>query len=333
MNKREITSIVILIAVIGFGIFRFITREYTETKSRYMLDTILEISASSKQKNVGKKIESVYDYIATLEKKLNEYDENSLIFKINNSPETEFTIDEDFYRLLVISDSLFTLTNGGFDITIKPVFDLWHFDADTLAIPEDSQIKEKLSLVDFSKLRYSRDKLYKPQGMQITFGALAKGYILDQVKSFMLGIGLEKGFINCRSSISFWGASVPQLVYVQHPRKHDDYIASFRVKELSISTSGDYQQFYEYEGKRYHHILNAKTGYPVEDIHSLTVIHPSALWADALSTSLFVLPPELAANIVNKIRDCDAIIYYSINGSIVSLKTKGMAALDLDEKL
>jgi len=333
MNKREITSIVILIAVIGFGIFRFITREYTETKSRYMLDTILEISASSKQKNVGKKIESVYDYIATLEKKLNEYDENSLIFKINNSPETEFTIDEDFYRLLVISDSLFTLTNGGFDITIKPVFDLWHFDADTLAIPEDSQIKEKLSLVDFSKLRYSKDKLYKPQGMQITFGALAKGYILDQAKSFMLGIGLEKGFINCRSSISFWGASVPQLVYVQHPRKHDDYIASFRVKELSISTSGDYQQFYEYEGKRYHHILNAKTGYPVEDIHSLTVIHPSALWADALSTSLFVLPPELAANIVNKIRDCDAIIYYSINGSIVSLKTKGMAALDLDEKL
>lgn len=333
MTKKEIVSILILVCVIGYGLYRFITREYTETKSQYILDTIVLVSASSSQKNVGKQIDSVFTYIKKLEAKFNEYDSNSMIWQINNSDNEKHPMDADLFAMLVIADSLYQLSGAAFDITIKPVFDLWHFEADSLSVPDSLLIKETLNYVGFDKLTYDQDYLYMPKGMQITLGAIAKGYILDRAHEYMNSLALNKGFINCRSSITYFGSKLPQLVYIQHPRKLDDYIASFKLKNLSIATSGDYQQFFEQDGQRYHHILSPFTGYPVKNVYSVTVIHPSAAWADGLSTALFVMPPNSAAEVVNAIDFCDAIIYFDQEDTIVSLKTNGMKNYDLAEKL
>ncbi len=333
MTKRELLSVLILASVVLFGLYRYVNREYTEFKSQYIMDTIVEISASSKHKTVGREIDSVFAYIREMDAKLNEYDPNSLISIINNSDEENFPMDADIYAMLVIADSLYRFSQGGFDISIKPLFDIWHFNADSVAVPNSELIDEQMKKVGFDMIRFDKDTLYKPHGMQITFGAIAKGYIIDKAREYMLSIGLDKGYINSRSSISFFGMKIPQVVYVQHPRKMDDFIASFRLKNLAVSTSGDYQQYFELDGVRYHHILNPKTGFPVENMHSVTVIHESSAWADGLSTALFLMDPNAIADHINQMPSCDAIIYYNQDGTIVSLKTNGMKDMNLSEKL
>lgn len=168
--------------------------------------------------------------------------------------------------------------------------------------------------------------------MQMSFGAIAKGYILDQAKEYMQSLGLEKGVIDCRSSMIFYGGKLPQMVYIQHPRKgNEDFVASFRVKDMALSTSGDYQQYFDLDGIRYHHILNPNTGYPVENVYSVTVVHPSAAWADGLSTALFLMNPISAIEKLLTIEGSDAVIYYNQNGETVSLKTQGMKRYNLNE--
>jgi len=321
----------ILILVVGFGAYKYLTREYSLTKSKYLLDTIIEIHAASTTKNFGQKIDSVFVFIQNMETKFNEYDSLSVIWKMNNSDQTEFQISADIYDLLVIADSLHRMTEGAFDITIKPIIDLWDFNAMEPAVPDSLEIMRKLELVGFDRLTFTKDRLLKPKGFQITFGAIAKGYILDQAQRYMRSIGIEKGYINCRSSMSFFGEKHPRIVHIQHPRDATAIIASFSIMGMAVGTSGDYNQYFEIGDKRYHHIIDARTGYPVTNIFSVSVIHPQAVWADGLSTALFLTEPDHAIELIRTIPDCEAIIYHQVNGTIVSLKSSGMAKYNMHE--
>lgn len=333
MNRKEVFSLIILIVVVSFGAYQYFTREYTEIRSRYILDTIVEISATSKSKNVSSEIEKTFQLIQDLETKLNEYSSDSMIAQINSSSEEYFDMDPDLYELLVIADSLWQMTAGSFDPTIKPVWDLWGFGAEQPAIPDSLLIKTELENVNFSRIVYDKKQLYKPQGMQITFGALAKGYILDKALNYMKQRGLLRGFVNSRSSMTFFGYKFSPLVYIQHPRKDDDSIASFKVNNLSIGTSGDYQQFFEEDGQRYHHILDAHTGLPVQNIFSVTVVSEKAAWADGLSTALFTMDPQEALELVRTMPNTNTVIYYLQDDAIFSLKTEGMKSLNFNENL
>ncbi len=332
MNRKEIISLIILLAVIGYGAVNYYTRSFTEVKSKYLMDTNVEISATSKNKHIGNQIDSVFTYIINLEAKLNEYKLDSWVSRVNESEAWYHPMDPDVYEILCIADSLYKMSGGSFDITVKPVWDLWGFNEEEPTPPDSLLIKEKLALVDFQKLKFDRKRLIKPAGMQITLGAIAKGYILDKARVYMAKMGIKSGYINCRSSMTFFGDPLPHLVYVQHPRRTDDSIASFRIKNQSVGTSGDYQQFYEVNGIRYHHIIDPRSGYPVQNVHAVTVLHTSAAWADGLSTALFLMPPETAIEKIKAVPESNAIIYYSKDGEIMSLKTAGMQELDLNEK-
>ncbi|MDD4687054.1 MAG: FAD:protein FMN transferase [Candidatus Cloacimonetes bacterium] len=333
MTRKEIISLLILILIVSYGAYKYINREFSEIRSKYILDTILEISATSKSKQVGSEIEAVLNYIKELEDKLNEFDDNSLIYRINNSEMEEFPMDDDLYSLLQLADSLWQLTQGSYDPTIKPVWDLWNFNSEYPVVPDSLVLKTTLEKVDFSKINYTKKKLYKPKEMQLTFGALTKGYILDKALSNMKSRGLYRGFINSRSSMAFYGFKIAPLVYIQHPRKPDDSIASFRINNLSVGTSGDYQQYFELQNKRYHHILNAHTGKPVDGVFSVTVVSDNTAFADGLSTALFTMNPDEALELVSKMPQTNCVIYCKQNDAIVSLKTAGIRMLEFSEKL
>ena len=342
MKRKEIISLVILILVIGYGAWQFYHRSFTQTKSKHLLDTVVSITATSKSKTVGNMIDSVFVYIESLQDKLNDFDPNSLLWQINHSEATSFTMDEDIYELLKLSDKLYKLSEGKFDPSIKPVLDLWGFGAnpadysDSLkaAVPDSLMLKQALHLVGFSKLAFDKNTLHKPAGMQLSFGAIAKGYILDKAAQKMKELGIVSGNIDCRSSMIFFGSKIPQLVYIQHPMlSRDDYIASFKILNSSVGTSGNYQQCFEQDGVLYHHIIDPHTGYPTRHIFSTTVITPSAALADGLSTAFFLMPPQKAIEVAKSMEDCELIIYYEHDGNTVSLKSMGMKQLDFNEKL
>lgn len=333
MTRKEIFSIIILIAVIAYGSYKYITREYTEVRSKYLMDTIVQVSASSKSKTVGSDIQAVFDFIQEMESKLDEFDPNSLISRINNSDEEQFEMDKDIYQLLVMAQKLYELTDGSFDATIKPVWDLWGFNLAEPQIPDSTELEESLQLVDFSKLSFDESTLYKPKGMQITFGAIAKGYIIDKAIELMHEREITRGFIDCRSSMRFFGYKLSPLIYVQHPRKEGGNIANLRANNLSIGTSGDYQQYFDIDDIRYHHIIDAKTGMPVPHIFSVTVVSPKAAWADGLATALFTIDPEHALELVKDFEETNFVIYYEKDNSIVSLKTENIKKLDFSESI
>jgi len=328
MKRKEIISLIILISVLAYGFYRYATRSYTAEKSQYLMDTIVKISATSKDKNVGQKIDKVFDYIRNLQDDLDEYKEGGWLWEVNNTDKYHYTMHPDAYKILLLADSLYRFSNGNFDITIKPVFDLWQFNSANPQLPDSLLIKKKLKLVGFDKIEFNENHLYKPQGMQFTFGALAKGYIIDRARDYMLTQDLYKGYIDCQSSMTFFGNSrLPEIVGIQHPRKMNDVIATLKVKNISLSTSGDYQQFFDLNGVRYHHILNAHTGYPGRNVYSVTVLNPSAFYSDGLSTCLFIMNPESAMDAIKRIPDTEAIIYYQKNNTITSLKSRGIKDL------
>jgi len=342
MTRKEIYSLLIVLVVFGYSAWQYTHSSFTETKSQHLMDTVVRITATARSKDVGAKIDSVFAFIDRLDTKLNDYNPRSWLYNLNNSDQVDFPMDPDVYQLLVIADSLYRMTDGNFDPTIKPVYDLWGFssqnavNADSLqrAVPDSTLLAQTLENVGFSKIKYNAKIIYRPRGVQLGFGAIAKGYILDKAKEYMQTLGIASGFIDCRSSMILFGDKIPQLVYIQHPRLSlTDHIASFKIKNLSVGTSGDYQQYFEKDGKRYHHILNPHTGYPIPNVYSSTVVHPSAAWADGLSTALFLMEPNKAIAAIKNIPDCNAIIYYEQEGSPVSLKSIGMKDLGLDEKI
>jgi thiamine biosynthesis lipoprotein len=333
MNRKEIVSLLILIFVVVYGLYRYLNRSYTIEKSQFLMDTIVKISATSKTKDVNSNIDKVFEYIRVLEQDLNEYKDGGWLWEVNNIDKPRYPMNSDAYNILIMADSLYRISNGMFDITIKPVFNLWKFDSEVPQLPNDKEIEINLKKVGFDRITYDKNYLYKPAGMQLTFGALAKGYIIDKAKEYMLSLNLTKGFIDCHSSMIFYGDNIlPEIVGIQHPRKMNEIIATLQLKNIAIGTSGDYQQYFEVNGKRYHHILNAKNGMPVDSAFSVTVLHPSAMVADGLSTLLFLMNPEKAIELIKQTPNAEAIIYYQKNGGIVSLKSQGIKALIFNEK-
>ena len=339
LTKKEIISLILLIVVVGYGAWNWINRSYSETKRDLdLLDTVVTISATSKSKDIGTQIDSVFAYIRTFEDIFDDYNPQSWVYKVNNSQGKRYPMNPDAYELLCVADSLYQLTDGAFDITIKPLYDLWGFSkineygADTLnlAPPDSMLIKETLKNIGFNRIRYNKQYIKIPQGMQITFGALAKGYALEKAREYMENHKFISGIIDCTSGMTFFGHKHYQIVSIKHPRANAGMqtIGNFKIKNGSLSTSGDYQLYFEHNGKRYHHILNPFTGYPVENIYSVTVIYPSATLADGLSTAMFLLPPNQAIEALKHYPGSNAVIFYQENSQIVSLKTLGMKELD-----
>jgi len=338
LTKKDIISLILLLAVIAYGAWTWFNRSYRDTRlDQDLLDTVVTIAAKSQSKNVGAQIDSVFAYMHTLEAKFNDYDPTSWVSKVNTANGKAVPMDPDAYELLCLADSLYQLTGGAFDITIKPMYDLWGFnrpippnDSLTQMPPDSLVIRETLKNMGFNRVRFNQKRIILPRGMQITFGALAKGYVLDKARDYMAAGKFISGQIDCTSSMSFFGQPLAQIVSVRHPRANQQLqtIGSFKIRDGSLSTSGDYQQYFEYENRRYHHILHPKTGYPVENVFSVTVIHPSAAWADGLSTALFLLPPETAIEKLKRYPESNAVIFYQANGEIVSLKSLGMKDLE-----
>lgn len=338
MSKKEIISLLILVLVIFYGAWKFVHRTFTETRTQTnLLNTVVSITANSTSKNVGSQIDSIFAYIRSLEAKFNDYDSTSWVSQLNCSQGKPFPMDPDAYELFQIADSLYQITEGRFDITIKPLYDLWGFSDSTFTVtdslvwmpPDSLLIEQTLNKVSFKMIRYDRNQIILPQGMQVTFGALAKGYALDKARKFMLELGLLSGTIDCTSSMTFFNQKLGQIVHIQHPRPAArNTIGNFKIKNGSLSTSGDYQMFFDYNGVRYHHILDPESGYPVKGVYSVTVIHPEAVWADGLSTALFLLPPEQAIEVTKRFADCNAVIFYDSGGVPTSMLSQGMKELE-----
>jgi thiamine biosynthesis lipoprotein len=198
-------------------------------------------------------------------------------------------------------------SRGAFDLSWAALWGLYDFRPDSIKIPSADDIKPRLKLIDYRNIRISKKYntvFLKKRGMAIGTGGIAKGYALDHAGAILRGGGIDNYMIFGGGQVQVHGRrdGRPWRVGIQHPRDPKSYFASLESTGASFSTSGDYEHaVFDGTGKRWHHIIDTKTGRPADKSLSVTIMTAEGIYADALSTAAFVLGPEKALKMLGRI--------------------------------
>lgn len=251
--------------------------------------------------------------IQRIEALLSEFQESSEISAINRCASGElFPLSPETYALLKRAESLSRLTKGDFDISIGPLKPLYRFKNKDFVPPTDTELKKALKSVGWNKLNLSTpNHLRKNQkGMRISLASIGKGYAADRVKALWQQKGVPAGFVNSSGDLSTFGQrpdGQPWKIGISHPDSPEKLLLQLPLQNQALATSGDYHQHFTYQGKRYSHTLNPKTGKPTTGLKSVSVVAPSAELADALATALFVKGVQKGLELVNQLPQTHAL--------------------------
>lgn len=256
--------------------------------------------------------------IEELDKKLTSNGPGSEIDAINQAAgEKAVEVSDDVFPLIETAEKYSAIPNSGFDYTIGPITDLWRIGFDDARVPEPEEIEKALPLVNHEKVKLDLDQqtvFLTEEGMRIDLGAIAKGYIADEVMEVLLDQGVTTAIIDLGGNVVIMGDSPTRdtggfNVGVQNPDStRGDIVGSINLKNKSIVTSGIYERYIEKEGKTYHHLMNPDTGYPFDnDLAGVTVITDHSVDGDALSTVVFGLGLEEGLDFVNSQEDIEAV--------------------------
>jgi thiamine biosynthesis lipoprotein len=202
-------------------------------------------------------------------------------------------------------------SGGAFDITYDSVGYLYDFRARQR--PTDRQIEEQLGAVDYRHVVLDGAKrtiFFKAKGVRINLGGIAKGYVVEKAAAMLRQRGVEHALLNAGGDTRVIGdrRGQPWIVGIRHPRVADEVVTKLPLVDEAISTSGDYERYFEENGHRYHHIINPATGRPTEGILTVTVIGPDGTLTDGLDTAIFVMGAEKGLKLIESYPDYETII-------------------------
>jgi len=233
----------------------------------------------------------------------------------------------------VIATSVHTseISEGTFDITFESLHGLWKFDQDLDPHPPtDAQIKTKLPLLSYHHIHLDKPQrtvFLDTKGVRISLGGIAKGYAVDRAAKVLEGLGLTAFFVQAGGDLYTRGNKPDGTQWqagVRDPRGPDgSFFAMMGVSDHAFSTAGDYERSYFADGKRYHHIIDPRTGYPATASRSVTIWAPTALQADALDDAVFILGPEKGLALVESQDGVGAVIVDAHNKVWVSKRLEG----------
>lgn len=238
---------------------------------------------------------------------------DSELYKLNHANGQPFTVSSETANLIQEGIHYSELSGGAFDLTIESVSALWNFKADKPTVPSSDAIAQAVSHVDYTKVDIQDNTvtLEDPEA-GIDLGAIAKGYIADQVKTYLKKQGIKHAIINLGGNVDVIGTKPDGSKYnigIQKPfDESGEAITSVQLKDQTVVTSGIYERYFKKNGKLYHHILDPRTGYPCENnLYSVSIITDSSTKADALSTTCFLLGYEKGMELIQSMDGVEAI--------------------------
>jgi len=269
-----------------------------------------------------KYIDIAISEIKRIEHLISSWDKNSQTTLINNNAGINpVKVDGELIELIERSIAISKFTDGAFDISFASMDKIWKFDGSVTVMPSKEKVKGSVEKVGFENIIMNKQKstvFLKKKGMKIGFGGIGKGYAADKAKSLLINKGVTAGIVNASGDLTTWGkqpSGKPWQVGVKNPLNKDKIFSWFSVENRAVVTSGNYEKYIMINEKRYSHIINPKTGYPSQEIISVSIFAPKAELADALATSIFVMGTEKGLDFVNQIATVDCIIVTD-NGKI-----------------
>lgn len=296
--KKKIIAAVVCAAVVICGVALVNKKEYSRTE--YMLNTVITITANDKDA-----VAECFNEIRRIENLLSAYLPNSEVSAINSAPNgTPVKVSAETFALIKKAEEYRVLTDGAFDITIKPITDLWDVSGEGY-IPTDDELNEKLSLVAPIILDEENLTVILPtEGMSIDLGGIAKGYAGDRVYEMLVSHGVKSAIADLGGNIVTVGRNrkKPWKIGIQDPSAPRGTVCAYiDIEDKFVVTSGDYERYFEKDGQTYHHIFDPSTGRnPENNVSSVTIVSDDCTLADALSTACFVSGKDKALELAEK---------------------------------
>lgn len=281
------------------------------------------VHANAKQAEAA--IYAAIDEVRRIEKLISSWDPLSQTSAVNAAAGVEpVVVDQELFQLVQRSLKVSELTEGAFDISFASIDRLWRFDGSMDAIPDSAAVAASVDKISYEDIVPHAEKsslFLRYNGMKIGFGAIGKGYAANRAKKIMLEYGLEGGVVNAGGDLIAWGATAQGKdwrIGISDPNDKENVRAWLWMRDMAVVTSGDYEKYVELEGKRYAHIIDPRTGWPVQDMKSVTIVCPDAELADALATAVFVMGPEDGLELINQLKGIECVLITADNQMLES---------------
>ena len=304
-NRKTMTVVCYLLGLavlITFAVFYQKKEKQAEpiSATAFKLNTIVTVTIyDSKNQKLADEAVALCD---KYEKLFSRTMESSELYQLNHGTLPKegnaFVLSEETAKLIQKGLEYGKVSDGAFDIAIEPVSSLWDFTSGKKDIPSQEDIS---NLLTFAK-----------EGMGLDLGAIAKGYIADRIKDYLLEQGVKSATINLGGNVLCVGEKpegTPFKIGIQKPfSDRSETIAVMNISDKSVVSSGIYERYFEKDGKIYHHILNPATGYPYDNhLVSVTIISDKSVDGDGLSTSCFALGLDKGMELINSLPDVQAV--------------------------
>lgn len=317
--KRFITTMIIFLIITCTGCQK--NKIQAVTVSDFMFNTYVSITVYGEENaDIAREaLEYAREYEQVFSRTIPESDLSRL-----NSHKDGLQINADLYNLIQTGLYYCELSDGNLDITIEPLTSLWNITAENPSVPSDTDIQTNLAKINYKNVCLKdNNSITLENDASIDLGAIAKGYIADRIRQFLIENNVLNGIINLGGNVLCIGNKPDGSEYTIGIRKPfanaSDMILTLRISDLSVVTSGTYERFFTSDGRIYHHILDPATGYPADNgLISVTILSEDSVTGDCLSTACLIMGTTQALELLNSLDnvygiliDNDMNIYYS----------------------
>ncbi len=306
-------------------------RIFRETK--LLMGTTVEITVRGEDKALaGQAVEQAFREIEKVDNLMSTFKADSEISLINREGDRRpIKVSRDTFRVIRESLRLSEQSAGAFDISVAPLITLWRTAKKNKQLPGPGKLKETLALVGYRNIVIDEEKRtvgFRKKGMRINLGGIAKGYAVDRAVAKLRERGIKRAIVNAGGDLYLLGRPPEKdfwTIGLRHPGKKGKILGSIQARDEAIVTSGNYENYFTLDGKRYGHILDPRTGKPVEGILSVTVLAKDAFRADGLATAIFVLGPKKGLDLARRTKGIETIILSgNSTGGMVIANTEGL---------
>ena len=293
-------------------------RPVTLMASRFDITIVAENEAQAE-----KHIDEVIAEMSRIEDLISDWKPSSQISEVNrNAGIKPIKVDREVFDVTKRAIYLSKITNGAFDISYAAMDKIWKFDGSMKQMPTPEEIKQSVAKVGYKNIELDSANttiFLKNVGMKIGFGATGKGYAANKGRELMEQKGVKAGIVNAAGDMTTWGTKPSGKAWnvgITNPFDEEKYLAIVPLKRQAVTTSGSYEKYVEFDGKRYAHIINPVTGYPATGLISVTVIGENAELCNGFSTSIMVLGKEKGLELIRKFPTYSCVIVTD-NGEVV----------------
>ncbi len=317
--KKQLILLLLATQTLSFGqqIFK---------KKQSLLGSPFEITVVAKDSVQGNLFSDLaIAEVKRIENLISDWIPTSQISKVNqNAGVVPVKVDKEVYDLVDRATKISKLTSGAFDISYASMDRIWKFDGSMKEMPTPEEIRKSVEKVGYQNIILNpKDTtiFLKNKGMKLGLGGIGQGYIADKIKVLLQEKGCNSGLVNVSGDINTWGKQPNGNLWtvgIVNPMNKNKVFATFPLDDSAVETSGSYEKYVTFNGKRYSHIIDPRTGYPATGIISVSVFAKQTELADALATGIFVMGVEVGLDLVNQLKGIGCIIVDDKGGIHVS---------------